>query len=141
MENYSVYMHTSPSGKRYIGITGVEPEERWRKGSGYQNNAYFTHAIQKYGWDNFQHEVLFTGLTRDEACDKEVELIRFYNATNPDYGYNICSGGSCTTAGIKLSQETRDKMSQARMGHTVTEETREKIRIANTGKKASDEVR
>lgn len=71
-------MHTSPSGKWYIGITGVEPEERWQKGSGYQNNAYFTHAIKNYGWDNFQHEVLFAGLTRDEACDKEVELIRLY---------------------------------------------------------------
>lgn len=134
-------MHTAPNGKRYIGITGVEPEERWRKGSGYQNNAHFVRAIQKYGWDNIQHDVLLTGLTRDEACEKEIELIKLYDATNPECGYNICRGGSCTIAGLRLSQETRDKMSHARMGHFVTEETRNKIRTANTGKKASDETK
>lgn len=39
MENnkkYCVYMHTSPSEKRYIGITSQSPEARWRKnGAGY----------------------------------------------------------------------------------------------------------
>ena len=34
---YTVYMHTSPSGKRYIGITSMKPTERLRNGGGYVN--------------------------------------------------------------------------------------------------------
>lgn len=32
MENYKVYMHTLPNGKRYVGITKQEPEKRWLNG-------------------------------------------------------------------------------------------------------------
>ena len=38
-DNYCVYIHTSPSGKMYVGQTCVEPEKRWGKdGSGYFEN-------------------------------------------------------------------------------------------------------
>lgn len=29
MMNYSVYKHTAPNGKIYIGITSMKPENRW----------------------------------------------------------------------------------------------------------------
>ena len=32
---YIVYMHTTPSGKRYIGITAQTVERRWQNGFGY----------------------------------------------------------------------------------------------------------
>ena len=97
---YKVYKHTLPkvvSGKNndkvYIGITLQKVEYRWRNGDGYKLQTYFYNAIQKYGWNNFLHEVLFDSLSKEEAEQKEKELISFYNSTNPEFGYNIQSGG------------------------------------------------
>ena len=58
-KTYCVYMHTSPSGKAYIGITCQTPEYRWGKeGKGYVNCVAFFNAILKYGWDNIGHQIL-----------------------------------------------------------------------------------
>jgi len=97
---YKVYKHTLPkefSGKEndkvYIGITLQRVEYRWRNGDGYKGQTYFYNAINKYGWDNFIHEVLYDNLSKEEAEEKEKELISFYNSTNQQFGYNIQSGG------------------------------------------------
>ena len=67
-DNFCVYIHTSPSGKRYIGITGQKPERRWRKnGLGYKDHTYFWNAICRYSWDNFKHEIVASNLTKEEA--------------------------------------------------------------------------
>lgn len=108
---YSVYKHTSPSGKVYIGITSMKPKERWA--AGYKCCKAFQAAIEKYGWENIKSEILFTGLTRDEACSKEIELIAFYNSTNSKYGYNISGGGKAPLLGLPVSQATREKLSKA----------------------------
>ena len=94
-KNFKVYMHTSPNGKRYIGITRQDnPERRWgSNGCGYSDNTHFWRAIQKSGWNNFLHEILFEGLTEKEAKQKEIELIAFYDTTNQNKGYNITPGG------------------------------------------------
>ena len=65
-DKWSVYVHTTPSGKRYVGCTSRDPEIRWRKGKGYEMQM-FGRAIQKYGWDNIRHEIIKRGLTHDEA--------------------------------------------------------------------------
>lgn len=91
---YSVYRHTCPNGKVYIGLTKGRPEKRWGvDGRGYKTQQHFYRAIQKYGWDNIKHEVLYTGLTQEEACITERQLIRHYNSTNPEHGYNNSGGG------------------------------------------------
>ena len=69
---YTVYKHTTPSGKIYIGITSNDPKYRWKNGYGYMNNKYFFNAIKKYGWNNISHEILFTGLSEEEAYSKEI---------------------------------------------------------------------
>ena len=62
--NYKVYIHiNTTNGKRYYGITCQEVEKRWKNGKGYYKNKYFTKAINKYGWDNFEHIVKDKGLT------------------------------------------------------------------------------
>lgn len=107
-KSYTVYMHVSPSGKRYIGITSQKPERRWRKnGEGYMRNTYFWNAIQRYGWDNFTHEVLFENLTKDEAEQKEIELIAFYKSDDNKFGYNIEHGGNSIG---KIADETKEKL-------------------------------
>lgn len=159
-KDYCVYMHTSPSGKRYIGITSQKPERRWRKnGEGYKDHVYFWRAIQKYGWDNFEHIILFDGLIKEEAEQKEIELIAYYNSNNEDYGYNLSSGGESGSKGYKYTDEQRKRMSENRKGekngmygkhHTkesiengrikhfrenLSEETIYKMSIAKKGKK------
>lgn len=93
MKEYCVYMHVSPSGKRYIGITSQNPTHRWNNGKGYADNKHFKNAIDKYGWENFEHLILYSGLTQNEACQKERELIKLYNSANQNYGYNLTTGG------------------------------------------------
>ena len=69
---YTVYQHKNKiNGKNYFGITSKNPEERWKKGEGYKSSPHFYLAIKKYGWDNFEHNILFEGLTKEEACLKE----------------------------------------------------------------------
>lgn len=103
--NYSVYKHTSPSGKVYIGITKQEPNRRWQNGFGYKTQRLFWRAIEKYGWDNFTHDILENNLTHNEACEKEVIYINKYQSNNSKYGYNVTSGGDgATKHGIKIAQ-------------------------------------
>ena len=48
MHNYSVYELIFPNGKRYIGLTGQEPESRWKNGEGYKGQLVYK-PIKKYG--------------------------------------------------------------------------------------------
>ena len=55
--SFLVYKHTNKeNGKVYIGITSQEPKRRWQNGAGYYGT-YFYYAIQKYGWDGFEHDI------------------------------------------------------------------------------------
>lgn len=114
--NYIVYMHISPSNKRYIGITNRKPNERWRNGNGYKHNKHFTNAINKYGWDNFEHIIIAKRLDKETACWLEIELIKIWDATNPNKGYNISLGGGGT---YKRSEETKRKLSEQRKGKGI----------------------
>lgn len=127
---YTVYKHTSPSGKVYIGITCRKPEYRWNNGKAYKRSTMFYRAIQKYGWDNIKHEILFEGLTKEEACAKEQELIKSYHSMDSRYGYNLTSGGEM----CEVSDETRRKMSEQRKGVPKSESHRKHISEGQRGK-------
>lgn len=95
MDLYTVYMHRNKiNGKIYIGQTCQKPERRWREGKGYLHSSYFYNAITKYGWDNFEHIILKSNLTREESNQYEQALIKRYDSTNPLKGYNLADGGS-----------------------------------------------
>lgn len=136
--DYKLYLHTTPNGKMYFGITCQKVEVRWQNGRGYIGNDHFTKAINKYGWNNIEHLVLADNLTKEEACHYEEVLIAYFDTTNREKGYNHSSGGELNLH----SEETKRKMSEAhkgkpgtRNGCTVTEETRRKLSEANKGKK------
>lgn len=122
-ESYSVYKHTSPSGKVYIGITKQDPYQRWNNGNGYKKNEHFYSAICKYGWENFNHEILFSNLTEEEACSREQELIAEFRSNEREYGYNKSIGGEKGALGVVRSEETKKKMSEAKKGTKQSEET------------------
>ena len=77
MNNYCVYKHTTPSGKVYIGITSKPVEKRWLNGRGYARNEHFWNAIKKYGWENIEHRVLVSGLSKEEASEVEKMYIAY----------------------------------------------------------------
>lgn len=150
--NYTVYMHIFPNNKKYIGITSKKPKQRWESGTGYITQKLMNRAIQKYGWENIKHIILYEILTKEEAEQKEVELIAYYKTNQKEYGYNIENGGNSIG---KHSKETRLKISVANkgrknpkiaeinkgnkycLGRNISEETKQKMSIANKGKHTS----
>ena len=135
---YCVYKHTTPSNKVYIGITSQNPIKRWGGGCNYEKQKHFYAAIIKYGWENIKHEILYSNLTKEEACEIEKTLIAKYKATDRNFGYNESNGGESGAAGIYPSDETRRKLSESRKGaknHNygkhLSEETKAKLSVLN----------
>lgn len=112
--NYCIYMHIlTLDNRKYVGITRLKPSVRWAKGNGYSNNQYFYNTIKKYGWDNFRHEILFEGLTREQACAKERALIKLFNTTDSKFGFNLSPGGEGNT-GYHHSKSVKEKIKKKR---------------------------
>ncbi|WP_317300881.1 GIY-YIG nuclease family protein [Allobaculum stercoricanis] len=131
IDNWCVYKHTCPNNKVYIGITSQKPTRRWRAdGSGYNQQLLFYRAIKKHGWDNIKHEILFDGLTKEEAERKEKELIYAYKSNDKRYGYNIENGGRVN----KLSEQQKKHLSEVNKGKKASKETRMKISKSNKWK-------
>lgn len=88
-----VYQITNKvNNKKYIGITN-NPKKRWENHK--CNNdptMVIAKAIQKYGKDNFEFKILLSGLSIEEASNKEIELIHNLNTRVPN-GYNVAEGG------------------------------------------------
>ena len=93
---YLIYMHINKiNGKVYIGQTSTKAQKRWgSKGINYSGKTIFAKAIKKYGWDSFEHKILLTDLTKEQANSMEKELIDFYKSTDRLFGYNQKEGGS-----------------------------------------------
>lgn len=168
--NYKVYIHIFPNNKVYIGITKMEIKKRWLNGKGYKSSRKLNFAIDKYGWKNIQHKILYENLSKKEAEEKEIELIKMYNSTNDNFGYNIEKGGNHQG---KMNDETKKKISESMkgkllgekngmygkhhsletrkkisennpkimLGKHLSEESKEKISKANKGKIISQETR
>lgn len=110
---YKVYVHINKvNGKIYIGQTKQTLEQRYNNGNGYNHCRHFYSSIKKYGWENFEHIILFENLSLDIANIIEEELIRKYDSTNQNKGYNMKSGGLNHIP----SEETRKLMSENRKG-------------------------
>lgn len=102
--------------KKYIGQS-IDIYRRWNDHKNELNgnrhhNVYLQRAWDKYGEENFDFRVL-------EICDKsfldnrENYYIKTLNCLDHNFGYNIESGGN---ANKTMARETRDKISQSRLG-------------------------
>lgn len=138
---WTVYIHIVPkelSGydhdKYYVGITSRKPEERWgSNGCRYKKQRYFFNAIEKYGWDNIQHEIIARYLTQNEASSFEQKLIKSLKSNDKTHGYNLTNGGD-GVEGYKFSNEQLEKMSIKKKGENNyfygkhhTENTKQKM--------------
>lgn len=133
---YCVYCHTNKiNGKKYIGITKQTPDRRWKNGKGYSAQ-HFSKAIQKYGWNNFEHTILMSNLTKNQASYYERFYIKKYETTLPENGYNETLGGDGGGMYNKHhTQATREKISEARKIIGFSETHKQHISESKTGVK------
>lgn len=84
------------NGKKYIGQTYTTLRARFGKnGIGYKGCVLFYNAIQKYGWNNFEHKILEDYIyNQKDANKKEKHYIEKFKSNNRKYGYNLSSGGN-----------------------------------------------
>lgn len=114
---FSVYVHTSPDGKRYVGTTDQPPNQRWgNSGQGYRNQPVFYEAIQRTGWNNFLHEVVASHLSCEMAIELEAQLIRRYKTSDPMYGYNTNRSAATNNISIQTRSNQRASSSQKSKG-------------------------
>lgn len=94
---FTIYLHTSPSGKGYVGQSVDPIEVRWNKHvSAAKRNAgspLLGAAIRKYGADSFRHEVLDVMATQQGADLVEALWIKQRRTRAPG-GYNLAAGGN-----------------------------------------------
>ena len=104
-----IYLHRNLiNHKVYIGKTKNtdNPNVRWSNGNGYKHQPFYEDII-KYGWNNFEHIILEEDIPDNLIVQRENFWINYYNALNPNIGYNQCySGGT-------VSEDTKNKMSQS----------------------------
>lgn len=142
---YKIYMYTNIiNNKKYIGRTKNSLIQRSGKnGNKYYSCVYFGNAIKKYGWENFQPEILEDGLSYEEACEKEEYYIKKYETNNHLKGYNLHKGGEGPT------KECLQKMRESHLNKHLSEEHRRKISESlgqgvnnvNYGRKHTDEMK
>jgi len=142
MNIYSIYKATNNiNGKVYIGFDSNWPRRKMEHKSHSKNKCEtqtLHKAIKKYGWNNFEWEVIYQSLDRDYCLNKmESYFIEEYNSFK--YGYNMTKGGEGTFGlkswlGKKHSKETKLKISSSNKGKIKTEEHLRKISKAQTGK-------
>ena len=104
---YKIYIHRNKiNGKVYIGQTSEEDiNRRFKGGAGYKSSPHFYHAIEQYGWENFEHLILEDGLTSEQADKREKFWIKTFDSMNEKKGYNMTSGGKTKPRNIDSSQK------------------------------------
>lgn len=103
------------NGRIYIGQRAKISNAEHYFGSG----IYISKAIKKYGKKNFIREILEDNINDLKTLnEREIYWIKFYNATNPEIGYNIANGGR---GNLNPSEEIRKRMSDGRRGKYVGE--------------------
>lgn len=128
MDKYIIYMHTNKlNGLFYIGQTCQSLEARaGSNGASYKGCDRFYEAIKEYGWNNFEHTVLFSGLSKEQADELEYELITSTRCYDPAIGYNIAWGGSGMTSerakALWNNPEYRNRISKANKEKWADEE-------------------
>jgi len=131
-----IYMLTFPSEKSYIGQTIRDIEERLKEHQYASSGCVAVYnAIQKYGWEKVKKDWYEVP---DEDLNKHEELMVEVLGTLSPGGYNLKEGGG---ASGKPSEETKQKIREAKTGTTHTEETKKKMSEAQTGRILSDEHR
>jgi len=100
------------NSRAYVGKTtrGLELRKAEHKYEASVSTNYpLYNAINKYGFDNFTFDVIYTAKDLADLNEAEKQYIQTLNTLKPE-GYNLALGGE----GIIFTEETRKKMSESR---------------------------
>lgn len=134
-----IYMATSSSGKMYIGQTtdSLHNRKRKHKNDSKKFTYAFANAVNKYGINGFEWNIIEDGIPADKLNEKEQYYIKKFDTYST--GYNSTEGGDFNPM---MYQELRDKVSMARRGKPSTVEQRgEKNHQAKLNWKIVNEMR
>ena len=97
------------NNKVYIGQS-INIDERWRAHKADYKNSHLTGkhksylyvSMRKYGIENFKFEVIEEA-PKELLNEREIYWIQYYDATNPDKGYNLTPGGNLPRLNVTRS--------------------------------------
>ena len=146
LTKWIIYVYTFPNGKRYVGKSKRSMSRR--QGSlfnRYENCPALWNAIQKYGIENIDQEILIEDyMTDTDASNLEQEFIELYRTNvnrynNPKMGYNLTDGGEGLNGWhpseerLQVLREQMYSFHEQRRGTHHTEEAKRKMREAKIG--------
>lgn len=107
-----IYIFTNKiNGKKYVGKS-VYLQERIRCHKRLDGKSVFHSALKKYGWDNFDLQLITLGdISNKDLLDLEETFIFLESSLVTENGYNVCKNGTDKT-GVKLPKEQIQKMSK-----------------------------
>ena len=115
-----IYKYTDQiSGMSYIGRTNdIKARKASHKSDAKhgRKNSHFHNALNKYGEEAFDFEILFECEALEEANQKEIEFIAKYDTFHN--GYNKTIGGEVVSdrTGYKHKEETKRKIANSNLG-------------------------
>jgi group I intron endonuclease len=138
---YIYGLHLAGSNRiRYVGQT-VRPTLRFtrHKTDAFCDGDHWHYPIyrwiRKYGKDRIEMTILET-VPLHQIDEAEIRWIALYRSKEVRL-LNVTDGGNCPSRGVKLSAETRRKLSESGKGKIISPEAREKIRQARLGTKTT----
>lgn len=139
---WKIYIHKcKTTNKCYVGQTCRDLDARWGKnGNGYTkiNNLKFYNAIQKYGWNDFEHFIVATCDNQKEAYNLEQYYIDKLDTFRN--GYNSTLGGK-GSKGKKMNEKTKKKISESNKGKSSWVKYAPKEKTPMFGKHHSEETK
>lgn len=125
------------NGKIYVGQTKQGYRKRFVQHRAKNDGSpLLRRAMEKYGKDNFECELLDVAYSREEANIKEKMWIKVLRTCDSDYGYNLSKGGVIGD----FNDQVKKKMSLSRMGKNNnffgkhhTEESKQMMRDRKVG--------
>jgi len=126
-KTYSIYsIRNKLNSKRYIGLSH-KPQKRMEQ---HQKSKFLIgKAIRKYGWNNFNKQILQNNLTLKQAKKRERFYIKKYNCIQPN-GYNLCGGGEGL---FNPTQKIRIAISKAKKGKKLSKNHKKILKETNIG--------
>ena len=112
-------------GKIYIGKTARTLSERLKEHLKESIPCYIDRAINKYGIENFDFDIIADADTEKELNKLEKFFIKFFGCKFPD-GCNLTDGGE-GILGYKAPSALSQRLSEQRKGRPVTQKQRQAI--------------